>query len=69
MKRKYILELDDKYLPVYKACEVLDIRFSELTELVCCKDCKYFQGIDKYCYLDTFAHEEGFCHFAERREG
>lgn len=65
MKRKYILELDDKYLPVYKACEVLDIRFSELTELVCCKDCIKKDICADYMFSQQ---EEGYCAWAARNE-
>ncbi len=36
--------------------------------LIRCRDCTYYQGHEHYCMNDTFAKEDGYCHYAERKE-
>ena len=37
-------------------------------ELIRCKDCKYFNGNDKWCDYDRHVYNEDFCSSAERKE-
>lgn len=41
-------------------------------EIVRCKDCKYFMighNTDRCAFTDKYARVEGFCAWAERKEG
>lgn len=38
------------------------------SELIHCKDCKYFNGDDHYCDFNVVAISEGYCYLAERKE-
>lgn len=39
-----------------------------VSELVRCKDCKYYEGNGHYCDFDRYAIDSGYCYCAERED-
>ena len=37
-------------------------------DIVRCKECVYYNGNEKYCSVDHFATENGFCSYGERKD-
>lgn len=52
--------LAEDYKLMYKDCPIIDI--------VECWECEYYQGHEKYCEIDHFAREHGFCYSGKRRK-
>lgn len=49
-----------KALSIYQA--------ADMVEVVRCIDCKYYNGNERYCEIDMFARDYGYCYKAKRRE-
>lgn len=41
---------------------------TDFVNVVRCKDCVYYQGINKWCDYDLRTVDEGYCFFGKRRE-
>lgn len=46
----------------------VDGAYFDYQEILRCRDCKYFNGDNKYCDFEIVAISDGFCFLAERKE-
>jgi len=51
-----------------EALQTVTIHMYGQTELIRCKDCKYFNGNGEWCDYDRHVFNEDFCSSAERKE-
>ena len=62
-----------KYYESWARCDCLSCKHfkntADVVEVVRCKDCKAFNGDDKFCKAwEAFVRETDFCSYGERRE-
>lgn len=57
-----------EYICLVKRIDGLVIQKSLVSELIRCKDCKYWNGNGKYCDYEMSGLENDYCSWAERKE-
>ena len=57
-----------EYICIIKRIDGLVIQKSLVSELIRCKDCKYWNGNGKYCDYEMSGLENDYCSWAERKE-
>lgn len=58
-----------EYICLVKRIDGLVIQKSLVSELIRCKDCKYWNGNGKYCDYEMSGLENDYCSWAESKEG
>lgn len=57
-----------EYICLVKRIDGLVIQKALVSELIRCKDCKYWNGNGKYCDYEMSGLENDYCSWAERKE-
>lgn len=42
--------------------------WADYERVIRCKDCKWYNGHERYCSNDVYARENGYCYCAERKD-